>query len=84
VGFSDVRDRRSAIVPFALVFVYVLLTRYRKNLVNDELFARSALQVSSSAEQLDQSLEAAGVDSSALAGGRIDVNDDIRADLANC
>lgn len=71
-----------AIVPVALILVYVLLTRHRPNLVNDELFAQSTRQVSSSAERLGQSLEAAGADPTALASGRVDANEDIRTDLA--
>lgn len=70
------------IVPLALVFVFVLLTRYRTNLVNDELFTRTIAQASSSAEQLTHSLDSAGVDTTALISGRANVTENVQEDLS--
>jgi hypothetical protein len=71
-----------AIIPVTLGFVYRLLTKHRRQLVNDELYAQAVGQASASADQLDQSLTAAGVDITALVSGQADINDEIKDDLA--
>ena len=65
-----------------LLFVYRLLTKHRRSLVNDEVFERTVTRTSEANRDLDHSLARAGVDTTSLITGAAGADQQVRDDLA--